>query len=250
MTTTIALHPSAASTAAARPAAAAAAARVDLYATIHKALRSFMMDTLFRVGRIDVHDDDDVAATLGQLHQLLDLCSAHITHENQFVHAAIDARRADGAARTSAEHADHLHSIAALHEEAGALRHAAAGQRQAPALRLYRHLALFVAENFQHMHIEETVNNTLLWTLYSDAELIEILERIHAHVTPQQHLLVARWLVPAVSPMERSMILSSIKTQTPPEALLGVLASVRPHLDDRAWARLAPSLGVLPTLFR
>ena len=76
------------------------------------------------------------------------------------------------------------------------------------ALRLYRHLALFVAENFQHMHIEETVNNAALWACYSDAELLEIHGRLLASMPPQEHLLVARWMVPALSPVERAGMLN------------------------------------------
>ena len=44
--------------------AAPTAPRLDLYAPIHKALRSFMSDTLVRVGRIDVADAEDMHSTL------------------------------------------------------------------------------------------------------------------------------------------------------------------------------------------
>ena len=55
------------------------------------------------------------------------------------------------------------------------------------ALRLYRHLALFVAANFQHMHIEETAHNTLLWAACTDAEL-QTLRAALAKVDPEQPL--------------------------------------------------------------
>ena len=48
-------------------------ARLDLYLSIHKALRSFMSDTLVRVGRIDVADAADRDAALAQLDRLLEL---------------------------------------------------------------------------------------------------------------------------------------------------------------------------------
>jgi hypothetical protein len=61
--------------------------------------------------------------------------------------------------------------VAMLRDEASALQAAGDGERMPLALRLYHHLALFVADNFQHMHIEETVHNPTLWAHYSDAEL-------------------------------------------------------------------------------
>ena len=87
-----------------RPAANAAEAmpRRDLYAAIHKALRSFMSETLVRIGHIDVSDVADRDAALTQLDELLDLCADHLRHENEFVHPAMEAR-APGAKRRGEE---------------------------------------------------------------------------------------------------------------------------------------------------
>ena len=117
MTTTFADPVSPATT---RPAAAAAAprreatGRMDLYVSIHKALRNFMTDTLTRVGRIDVADRADRDEALGELDALLGLCLAHLHHENEFVHAAIEARRPAGSHRIACEHVELVESIAAL----------------------------------------------------------------------------------------------------------------------------------------
>jgi hypothetical protein len=233
-----AIHTSAPST------AAPAAPRFDMYAAIHKALRGFMCDTLVRIGRLDVFDPAEFEPTLEQLDALLTLCLDHIGHENTFVHTAIEARRPAGATRTADDHAEHLESIAALRGDVVALRAAAHTSLPALAHKLYHRLALFVAENLHHMHIEETVNNAALWALYTDAELHEIHDRLLAAIAPAKQLQVMRWMIPMVSPMERAIILGQGKSQMPPEAFLGVLAGVRPHLDDAGWAKLAPAVGV------
>ena len=51
-----------------------AAPRMDMYASIHKALRAFMADTLLGLGRMDVEDDLEFAHTCDRVMQLLDLC--------------------------------------------------------------------------------------------------------------------------------------------------------------------------------
>ncbi|MDP3822094.1 MAG: hypothetical protein Q8R33_11515, partial [Burkholderiales bacterium] len=177
--------------------------RPNLYVPIHKALRSLMCDTLGRIGRLDVLDTDETVGTLNQVETLLAICLDHIEHENAFMHTAIEARLPAGSTRTGADHAEHVETIAALRDEVAALAAARGEERTNLALRLYRHLALFVAENFQHMHIEETVNAAALWAHYSDAELHEIHERLLASITPQKHLLITRWMVPALTPAER-----------------------------------------------
>jgi hypothetical protein len=153
-----------------------------------------------------------------------------------------------GSARTADDHLEHFESIAMLRAEALGLAAAPAQERPMRALRLYRHLALFVAENFEHMQIEETVNAATLWAHYSDAELHAIHERLLATLAPQQHLLVARWMVPASSPAERAGMLGAMKAKTPPEAFLGVLSHVQPHLDASGWNKLARAVGVAQVL--
>lgn len=229
---------------AASPARAVTADRPNLYVPIHKALRSVMMDTLAAVGRVDVSDADELVATLNQVESLLAMCVDHLEHENEFMHIAIEARLPQGSARTGADHVEHLESIAALRGEVAALAGAGPDARTLLALRLYRHLALFVAENFQHMHIEETVNAVALWEHYSDAELHAIHDRLMASITPQEHLRIARWMVPALSPAERARMFNEMKRQTPPEAFLGVLSHIRPHLDTTAWTKLSRAVGV------
>ncbi|WP_280150815.1 hypothetical protein [Piscinibacter sp. XHJ-5] len=220
--------------------------RLDLYAGIHKALRSFMMDTLGRVGRIDTADTDDMEPTLEQLDALLTLCEKHLRHENDFVHTAIEARQPGASGRIADEHREHLESIAALRDEAQQLRRGGAGQRPAVALRLYRHLALFVAENFEHMHIEETVHNATLWAHYTDQELMALHGRLMASIPPQEVLDVMRWMLPALGPAERAGLLNGMKAQLPPHAFQALVGYVRPHLDDIAWVKLAPAIGVEP----
>jgi len=224
----------------ARPAAPVADhARLNMYLPIHKALRSFMMDTLLRIGQMDVADESEKAMTLSQLDTLLSFCAEHVEHENQFLHSAIEACEPGASERTAGDHEEHIETIDALRDEAAALRRATDAAEQALlSLRLYRHVALFVAENFQHMHIEETANAAALFRHYSDAQLADIHERLLATIPPHRHLLTARWMIPAMNPAERAAMIGGMKMQMPPEALLGVLEHVRPHLDAPAWERL------------
>lgn len=247
MNSTLSAQPRTATTPAATPVLQPnheGAPRVDLYAAIHKALRSNMSDTLVRIGRMDVADDEDMARALAQLQALMAMCERHIAHENKFVHTAIEARQPTGSTRIAEEHVEHLDSISGLRHEAAALASAAAAQRPMLALRLYRHLALFAAENFQHMHHEETAHNAALWAHYSDAELMDLHARLVADIAPHDNLEIARWMLPAVSPAEAVMIARGVQSGMPPEAFIGVLDHVRPHFNDDAWNKLARGLGI------
>jgi hypothetical protein len=220
------------------------AARLDLYTPIHKALRLFMTDTLQRLGQLDTEDPTEFAATTEQVQALLAQCRAHLAHENQFVHTALEARRPGASARIAGEHDQHLEHIAALESELAALR---ALPNALGALQLYRLLALFVADNFEHMHHEETHHNAQLWALYSDAELLEVHERLVASIEPAEMAATVRWLVPAMNPAERAEMLVPMQQQVPPEAMRDLLRIARPHLPPQGWAKLAQALGVRAT---
>lgn len=229
-----------------RPASipAATGPRFDLYAPIHKAIRLFMTDTLVRVGCMDSADLADMRGAIDQLQGLLGLLRGHLAHENHHVHPAIEARRAGGSARIAGEHEEHLASIDALECEANAMATAPAPDRETLALRLYRHLALFVAENLQHMHVEETSHNSQLWAAYRDDELIALHEALVASVPPAEMATVLRWMAPALSHAELFGMLQGMRAGMPPEAFTGVLDLVRERLPTARWGKLAAALGV------
>ena len=228
---------------AAETAVASGAQRLDIYSSIHRALRLFMTDTLGRVGWLDVSDAAELAATLAQVDALLMTCRHHLDNENRHVHTAIEAVLPGASMRMAGEHVQHEEEIAALQAEVATLR---ASPGSAQALRLYRHLALFVAENFLHMQVEETAHNEALWAAYGDAEIGGIEQRIVASLSPDEAMLVVRWMTPALPPMERAGWFGAMRQNMPPEVFAGVMDIARRVLDDTAWAKLTRALGSPP----
>jgi hypothetical protein len=151
--------------------ATANAPRLDLYSGIHKALRAAMADALITLGRCDPQDDTDLAVATSTVRDLLQACAQHVAHEDRYMHPAIHARAPGVSERAADDHHGHLEHIAMLQAEVDALLASAPAARDAAALTLYHRLSLFVAENFEHMLIEETRHNAALWAHYSDAEL-------------------------------------------------------------------------------
>lgn len=223
------------------------APRVDLYAGIHKALRALMADTLLALGRMDVDDDLERAQTTQRVMQLLDFCRSHLQHENAFVHVAIEARAPGASDAIAHEHAQHEAAIAELAAACTTLLTALPVARAASALSLYRQLALFVAHNFEHMHVEETAHNAVLWARYTDAELMGIHHALVASIPPDEMMFTLRWLVPFMNPVERLGMLADVQAHAPSTAFAAILDAVRPHLCEREWMKLARGLG-LPTM--
>ena len=99
-----------------------------------------------------------------------------------------------------------------------------------------------MAENFEHMDVEETRHNQALWAAYGDAELQAIEGRILASIGPQEMGQWLRWMLPAFSPAERTQLIAGL----PPEAQAPVQEMARSLLDDLAWAKLCKAMGQTP----
>lgn len=223
--------------------AAAAVPRVDMYAGIHKALRAFMADTLLAVGRMDADDALERAEVTQRVLELLAFCRSHVQHENDFVHAALEARAPGSSSAIAHDHEEHLAAIGQLAALARAVLEAAPAERAAAQHRLYLALSLFIADNLQHMHQEETAHNAALWAHYGDAELVALHDALVASIPPAEMLATVRWLVPFMRPAERVGLLADIRAKVPALAFQAMLETVQPHLSAREWEKLQAALG-------
>lgn len=224
--------------------------RFNLYASIHKALRAYMVDTLTLLGRTDPTSPTQVAAAAAQTLALLDFCQGHLEHENGFVHPALDALCPGVADRIAGEHVEHEHHIAHLSSVARALAKGDVAQRDRALYALYLGLALFIADNFQHMNVEETVHNPALWASHSDAELVAIHDALVAAVSPAHMALVTRWMLPNLHAIERLDLFRDMRARAPAPVFEGMLEAAHRLLSGEDWAQLARglSLPVVPAL--
>lgn len=218
--------------------------RFDIYAPIHKGLRACFAHTLVSVGRLDCGDDEEVEAVAREVQDLLLFCDKHLQKENTYVHPAMEARRPGSAGDALRDHVHHEAAIAALREMALTLRLLPALRRGPLARDLYRELSAFVAENLEHMAMEEREHNRVLWDTHSDDEIRAIEAAIVASIPPEEAQVSLRWMLTAMSAEERAGFLAGLRANAPAEAFAGVLAMLRPLLGVRDRLKLDTALGL------
>lgn len=212
--------------------------RYDIYVAIHKGLRAFMADTLMRFGRLDTDDASEVAESLDALEALLEMCAAHLAHENDVIHPALDMASCGASEAAADDHVDHEYAIARLRLLADQVRAATSIERVERVLRLYRALSCFVGENLLHMQVEESEHNAHLWRAYTDAELRALEGQIVASLSPGELMQCVRWMVPAMSPAERLEMLCPMAAAMPPAMFDAVYSMLRGVLPARDLAKL------------
>lgn len=216
--------------------------RYDIYRYIHKGLRAYLTDTLLRVGQMDPNASVQVQETLGQLDGLLKFCLSHLQHENEFIHSAMNNRAPGSAEDMYEHHQSHVEMITELNELSDLIQRAPLFQRESLIARLYRTLALFVADNLAHMDEEETLNNRVLWCHYSDDEIRAIEHALVASIPPDDNAEVMHWMLPALNHQERQDFLGQLRDAAPVEVFNTVLDIARSRLTQLEWYKLETEL--------
>lgn len=217
--------------------------RRDLYAAIHKALRARMCDALVAVGRMDADDPFECAQTCQSVLGLMDFCHSHLQHENAFVHPAIEQCAPGESARVAADHIEHEAHITQITAAATRLPQLPPGQRQVEAHRLYHQFSHFMAENLEHMLVEEHQHNALLWASFSDAQLQGIEDALCASIPPQEMMETLRWMLPALNPSERAGLMLGMREAALPPEFDAALDLARDHLSGAQWNKLEGALA-------
>jgi hypothetical protein len=217
--------------------------RYNIYTIIHKGLRGFMTDTLLRWGKLDMGDEQERGAAVAQVRGLLDMCQSHLQHENDFVHPALESARSGAAVQTGHDHVEHETAIAELRIQLAAVAASQEPRRATLAQQFYLRLSTFVAENFEHMNVEEIDNHAVLIAAYSDAEILAIKNRIVASLTPQESFTDLRWMIGHTNAAERAFLLGDMKRGAPPQVFNAVMALAREVLSPRDFDKLELALA-------
>lgn len=228
-----------------KPTASTKTRNVDLYVGVHKALRALMTDTLTTVGRLDPEDAFEISEGLAQVRLLLTLCRDHLHHENQAIHPAMEARSPGSSSTTTNDHVHHEEAFENLETAVLDVEHSIETVRAGTLLALYRSLSIFVAENFEHMIVEETENMEVLWGNYTDDELADIHKAILSAVKPATMAVYLEWMIPSLSAPERAGVLRGIRATAPPDVFRGLLRLAQSRLSERDWEKLATALNLV-----
>lgn len=204
----------------------AEAAVADLYYAVHKGLRLANARMLIALGQSDPADDGEVEAVLGKLAQHLDTCLAHLKHENTKIHAVVDARVPGASGDAAEDHEHHLQSFIELRRLAEEVALADSAERPAALRRLYQRFALFMAEDLEHMHDEETRLMPLIAQNFSAEEVAGIEHAIVSSIAPAVMIPFMRFMLGAGTRSERIATVSGMKAAMPPEVFGQIFAAV------------------------
>ncbi len=222
----------------------AARATHDLYGPVHKGIRFALTQLLVRLGSTDFADAEAAALMVIAVRAQLALSASHMAHEEAHIHIPLRARSAAACVMVDYQHDHHRQRFVELEALLARMETAPAAARPALGRDLYLAFSLFVSEDLQHMHEEETVTLPLLQRLFTDAELMAMEQAIVSAIPGPEMITWMRVMLPAMSRPERGLMLAHMRADAPEAAYEAVLLhAARPTLTDADWSDLMDRLA-------
>jgi len=219
--------------------------RFDIYTHIHKAIRVVLFDTVATVGRTDFGREAELPATSAAIRRMIRLTHLHAQHEDREIHPLLHRLAPEVAADLEAGH-DRFDGID--REIEGCLTRME-GETSAVRIslgrRVHEMLGGLVADHLEHMALEESRANRILWAHLTDAELLALQDRVMGAIGPEEMTEWVELLIPAGNLTERAGLVAALRGVMPAEAFDALTAPGRARLGEAGWSETLEAAGAL-----
>lgn len=210
--------------------------RVNIYGFPHKGLKNALSQLLYAASRADSADAESIDSLKVLSDEVTLLLELHQDAEDQVVLPALEAKVPGSTAHNASEH-DRLHAmVEGIRQQSKQLD---AGQSPMAAAGLFDAVGGFYSDYLKHMAEEEHEINQVIWDAFSDEEIMSWQPQIMAKLTPEQKMLWFRFIIPALNPFERQIMLGGVRESVPAEAYAGIIEGLKPFMSEEELAPLA-----------
>jgi len=211
-------------------------ARFDVYTHVHKGIRVLLFDTVATVGRTDFGREAELPAAIATIRRTLRLTRLHAEHEDREIHPLLHELAPEVAADLEATH-DRFDGIEREIEGClGRMEGATPELSISLGRRVHEILGGLVADHLEHMALEESRANRVLWANLTDAELLAVQERVMAAIGSEEMAEWVELMIPAGNLTERAGLVAALQAVMPAEAFDALTAPGRALLGEAGWS--------------
>ncbi len=178
---------------------------------------SFVLSEFERLtAKTDFTDNLQIKHLQQQLSDLIDLMSGHAEHENQAIHALLKQKHSTLYESIEADHREHEKQFEQLTTAlVDVMDNQFNDEKILQGHQFYLNYRLFLSENLQHLHQEETIIMAELQRLCTDVELRSIDASVYAQMTSEQMLEMTQVLFPHMNPVDKQHFIDDIRESQP-----------------------------------
>jgi hypothetical protein len=219
--------------------------RLSLALFPHKGIRNMFSKLLVLTGSIDYSNKEKVSELYDFGKFFFDFLEQHSDDENTIMLPELEKKVPGSSANDMAEHeeieAEQL-KLKKMLEEIYRMSQASENP-DALGFKFYFELSKFQSLYFMHMYGEETETQNLLWANFTDEELIAMRTKIISRIKPDFFLKWCGYLIPALTPAERNLILTGIKANAPAEFFMDIMGVAEKSLSSEDYKKLVNNLN-------
>jgi hemerythrin-like domain-containing protein len=214
--------------------------RMNGYGFPHKGLRLALSRLVVVSGNTDYSDDSSLNALKTLAKEVIELLHFHAVAEDSVILPALE-ERVPGSTATNVE--DHRVLEDEISEFAEQLEGITIASVPASGAKFYESVTRFFANYINHMAMEESDMNALIWKNFSDEEIMSWQGRIMSTLTPAQISSFFKYMVPALNPFERNIMLSGFKANAPAEFFNSVIGMLKEHMTESEHSQMVARLS-------
>lgn len=217
--------------------------RVNIFNQIHKGLRAALYDAALSLQQADFTSEAEAAEALSKIKEVVMLFDEHAHKEDtcilpvllQFEPSVVDCFEQEHVANLALSRQLSL-AVSQFESLQKPEDRAEAGKK------INIDFVSFLVFNLQHMAKEEDVLNRLLWRYYSDAEILQMQQRIVQNTQPWHQDLYSKWMLRGINPAEAALWLRSVQSSAPQVVYQTLLAKAGQELPESRFKKLVETL--------
>jgi hemerythrin-like domain-containing protein len=219
--------------------------RVDLFTTVHKALRSLIYHLSSMLQTADFTDEQATKASLAALDHFLELLHEHAMHEDRTVFAETHKFEPELVDELEAEHKEIDKHLEQVHKASAQVLAATSREdRIAAGDTLNRAVNNFIAFYLTHLTHEEATVLPATWKHFTDEQLVAMRIDVQRNTTPGRFAEWMRWMFPAMNINELVDMFRGLKAHAPPPFYEAMCQVANVSLGEVGWRSLQLKAGL------
>lgn len=203
-----------------------------------------LYDTGLALQLTDFTDNHESEAALKKLDLVLDTFLKHAAHEDHFILPVVEKHSKELMQEFDQEHEKDEFMTHRLHSLVNAFRQSSSDQaKMENGEKIFRAFNEFIAFNLYHMNKEEEKLNAILWSHYTDEQILDIQRELVKSITPEENMVVSQWMMRGISDPEIVNWLKAIKNEAPYFVFQGIIGLAEQVLPAARWSKIQSGLS-------
>ncbi len=213
--------------------------RMNIYGFPHKGLRNLLSQVSLLSGNTDYSNAVSLEKLKDLTTELVTLLDLHVHSEEDVLLPALEVK-VPGSTRENVEEHEQLEKEIKDFDEK--MKNITVDSTPDSGVKFYESVYNFHSKYIAHMAMEESEINPVIWANLADEELMELQGQIMASLSPDNIMMWFKYIVPALNPFERTIILGGFKENAPAEFFDQVLNMLKDYMSENEHLQLETML--------